>query len=273
MLLSTKLYAMYMRLTRYKEFWNILIAVLTNLSLIIILLTFVHPFNSHQLLVIYIFDFVVSTFLAIDFYLRIRTSPHKLRYVISHWYEFPAMIPLLVFGRLDVMVITNNPILSFKLITFFRLVRLYNLVRYIKANDIFLLTGIAAITVIFGAVGTYFAEAQSPDANITSLDNAFWYAIESITTVAYGEYYPVTGLGRLISSFLMFAAIGIMWTLVALVSSRMISKRIKEAPIGFVDETKTLIKNKIDEVEKLSVDEVEVLITMIRSLTNKASTK
>ena len=60
----------------------------------------------------------------------------------------------------------------------------------------------------------------------------------------------------------MFAAIGIMWTLVALVSSRMIAKRIKEAPVGLVDETKILIKNRIDEVEKLSVDEVEVLITI-----------
>ena len=264
---------MYIRLTRHKEYWNILIAAFTNISLIIILLTFVHPFNGHQLQLIYIFDFVVTTFLAIDFYFRIRASPHKLRYVISHWCEFPAMIPLVVFGGLDAMVITNNPVLSFKLIAFFRLARLYNLVRYIRANDIFLLTGIAAITIIFGAVGTYIVEAQSPDANITSLDNAFWYAIETITTVAYGEYYPVTGLGKVISSFLMFAAIGIMWTLVALVSSRMIAKRIKEAPVGLVDETKILIKNRIDEVEKLSVDEVEVLITMIRSLSNRASGK
>jgi voltage-gated potassium channel len=271
--LSSSKDRMYVRLTRHKEYWNILIAVFTNISLIIILLTFVHPFNGHQLQLIYIFDFVVTTFLAIDFYFRIRASPHKLRYVISHWYEFPAMIPLVVFGGLDAMVITNNPVLSFKLIAFFRLARLYNLVRYIRANDIFLLTGIAAITIIFGAVGTYIVEAQSPDANITSLDNAFWYAIETITTVAYGEYYPVTGLGKVISSFLMFAAIGIMWILVGLVSSRMIAKRIKEAPVGFVDETKTLIKNRIDEVEKLSVDEVEVLITMIRSLSNRTSGK
>jgi hypothetical protein len=35
--------------------------------------------------------------------------------------------------------------------------------------------------------------------------------METITTVAYGEYYPITPLGRLISSVLMFAAIGILW--------------------------------------------------------------
>lgn len=222
---------------------------------------------------IYIFDFVVIIFLTIDFYLRIRASPHKLRYVIGHWYEFPAMVPLAVFGSLDAMAVINNPVLSFKLIAFFRLVRLYNLVLYIKGNEIVLLTEIAAITIIFGAFGTYIVESRSPDANITSLNNAFWYAIETITTVAYGEYYPVTGLGKVISSLLMLAAIGIMWTLVALVSSRIIAKRIKEAPVSLVEETKTVIKNRIDEVEKLSAEEVEVLIIMIRSLTNRTSGK
>jgi voltage-gated potassium channel len=229
----------YTLLTRREEYWNILIAAFTVISLIIILLTFVHPFKDRQLLVIYIFDFLVTTFLTIDFYLRIRASPHKLRYVISHWYEFPAMLPLAVFGGLDAVTVTKilvtNPILSFKPIAFFRLVRLYNLVRYIKGNEIFLLTGIAAVTITFGAIGTYFAESGNPDANITSLDNAFWYAIETITTVAYGEYYPVTALGKVISSFLMFAAIGIVWTLVALVGSKIIAKRIKEAPVGFID--------------------------------------
>ena len=83
----------------------------------------------------------------------------------------------------------------------------------------------------------------------------------------------LASLGRLISSLLMFAAIGILWTLVGLVGSRIIAKRIKETQVGLVDETKTVIKNRIDEVEKLSEDEVEVLITMIRSLNNKKSAK
>jgi len=253
------------------QYWDILIAAFTVISLIIILFTFVHPLDARQLLGIYIFDFVVIIFLAIDFCIRVKASPQKLRYIISHCYEFPAMLPLALFGFLDTFVVTNNPVLSFKLIALFRLVRLYNLVHFIRGKEIFLLTGIAAVTIIFGAVGTYFAESQNPNANITTLDNAFWYAIETITTVAYGEYYPVTSVGRVISSLLMFAAIGILWTLVGLVGSRIIAKRIKETQVGLVDETKTVIKNRIDEVEKLTKEEVEVLITMIRSLSNRTS--
>ncbi len=71
----------------------------------------------------------------------------------------------------------------------------------------------------------------------------------------------------------MFVAIGILRTLVGLVGSRIIAKRIKETQVGLVDETKTIIKNRIDEVEKLSEKEVEVLITMIRSLSNRTSAK
>lgn len=254
--------------TKRKEYWNILIATFTIISLLIILLTIFYPFKDPQLLAIYIFDLLVTTFLAIDFYFRIRTSPHKLRYVIGHWYELPAMIPLALLGGLDALAVTHNPVLSFKLIAFFRVARLYNLVRYIKNNEVFLLTGMAAVTIIFGAIGTYFAESGSKDANITSLDDAFWYAIETITTVAYGEFYPTTALGRVISSLLMFAAIGIVWTLGALVVSKMVEKRIKEAPVSLLDETKTVIKNRIDEIEKLSIEELEILITMIRSLRN-----
>jgi len=253
------------------EYWNILVAIFTVVSMIIILLTFVHPFDSRQLLWIYIFDIIVTIFLAVDFYIRIRTQPKKLKFMISHWYEFPAMVPLVVFAGLDALTLTSSSILSFKLISFFRLIRLYNLVRYIKGNEIFLLTGIAAITIIFGAVGTYIVESPNKDANITTLDNAFWYAIETITTVAYGEYYPVTTLGKVISSILMIAAIGIVWTLVGLVGSNMISKRIKQTQGSLLDETKSIIKNRIDEVEKLTDEEIEILISMIRSLNNRNS--
>ena len=121
------------------------------------------------------------------------------------------------------------------------------------------------------AFGEYIAGFPNPNATITNLNDAFWWALETITSVAYGEFYPVTVRGKAIATVVMLAAIGLMWTLVALVTSTVISKRIKETPISLVDETKTMIKKRIDEVEKLSEDEVEVPITMIRSLSKKNS--
>jgi len=52
-----------------------------------------------------------------------------------------------------------------------------------------------------------------------------------------------------------------------------VAKRINETPVGLVDEIKRVIKTRIDEVEQLSEDELEVLITMITSISNGKSAK
>ena len=100
------------------------------------------------------------------------------------------------------------------------------------------------------------------------MNDAIWWAVETITTVAYGEFYPVTPGGRLISTVLMLSAIGILWTVVAMITSKLVERRIKSVKMGIVEETKSLIKDKIDDIEKLNEGELESLIRMIRSLNN-----
>jgi voltage-gated potassium channel len=97
-----------------------------------------------------------------------------------------------------------------------------------KRGEVVLLGALSRISIIFGALAIYLAEAGTPDANITSLYDAFWWSIETITTVAYGEYYPVTALGRFIASIMMFAAIGFVWTVVGIIGSNLVARKIKE---------------------------------------------
>ena len=107
--------------------------------------------------------------------------------------------------------------------------------------------------------------------NITTLNDAIWWALETMTTVAYGEFYPVTPVGRMISLVLMFAAIGIIWEVIAMITSKRVEMRMKSPKVGIVEETKSLIKGKIDDIEKLNKTELESLIHMIRSLNNGVS--
>jgi voltage-gated potassium channel len=87
-----------------------------------------------------------------------------------------------------------------------------------------------------------------------------------MTTVAYGEYYPVTFLGRIIAGVLMFAAIGILWTVVALITSKLVERRLKHAGTGIIQDTKDMIKEKIDSIERLDSKELEELVRLIRTL-------
>jgi hypothetical protein len=78
---------------------------------------------------------------------------------------------------------------------------------------------------------------------------------------------------------MMFAAIGFVWTVVGIIGSNIVAKKIKEreqissssTKMTVVDETKNMIKNRIDMIEVLEPKEVEDLIRVIRSLSYESN--
>jgi voltage-gated potassium channel len=62
-------------------------------------------------------------------------------------------------------------------------------------------------------------ESRSPDANISTGGDALWWGFVTITTVGYGDYYPVTALGRFTAVFVMFAGVGIIGSLASILAS------------------------------------------------------
>ena len=62
-------------------------------------------------------------------------------------------------------------------------------------------------------------ESRSPDANIKTGGDALWWGVVTITTVGYGDYYPVTTLGRLTGVSVMFAGVGIIGALASILAS------------------------------------------------------
>ena len=73
---------------------------------------------------------------------------------------------------------------------------------------------LVSLIIIFGGIAVYLAEHGHQGANITKLSDALWWAVVTIATVGYGDYYPVTAAGRLIAIFMMLSGIGIFALLV-----------------------------------------------------------
>lgn len=65
------------------------------------------------------------------------------------------------------------------------------------------------LLVLVSALAVLDAERSGPDANITSFDDALWWATVTITTVGYGDHYPVTTMGRFVALGLMIGGIGL----------------------------------------------------------------
>lgn len=83
-----------------------------------------------------------------------------------------------------------------------------------RATGGLLLVFLIAIMVLeFGSMAILWAERTSPDANITTAEDAVWYLIVTMSTVGYGDQYPVTQLGRLIGSLIIVVGVGVFGTL------------------------------------------------------------
>src|SRR5215813_2524547 len=107
--------------------------------------------------------------------------------------------------------------------------------------DVVVLSIIYLLIVIFGGICVYLAEHVHPGANITTIGDALWWGIVTIATVGYGDYYPVTAVGRIIAIFMMLSGIGIFIILVGSLSQRVSKSLSVTSCIGFY--IKIIIRN------------------------------
>ena len=155
--------------------------------------------------------------------------------------------------------------------------RLYTL---LEANPIVLSTNpivipviLVLVIIIFGGIGVYLAEHKHQGSNITNLGDAFWWAIVTITTVGYGEFFPLTFVGRAIGVLVMFSGIGIVVIIVGIFSQKrikslesMLKPKTEVRPRLFGDETKTAIIDKIKGIENLTEEDFDMLLPTMKSL-------
>ena len=66
-------------------------------------------------------------------------------------------------------------------------------------------------------------EAGAPDGNIKTGGDAIWWGLVTITTVGYGDFFPMTLMGRITGIFVMFAGIGIIGALASILASLLVS--------------------------------------------------
>ena len=153
-------------------------------------------------------DTLVCVLLLIDFGIRYHKAESKLAFLKWGWIDLVASIP-------------NVPIL--RVGRFVRILRILRLLRAIRATHIVtsvllknkLQTGVASVVltafllVMFCSVGILICEQQNPDANIQTAGDAIWWSVSTISTVGYGDKYPITAEGRIVAMILMISGMGL----------------------------------------------------------------
>lgn len=195
------------------------------LGLLAVELAFDLPEETRQ--VLRWIDNVICGLFLIDFVARFRRAESKLQFMKWGWIDLLASIPeidALRWGRL------------------FRVFRILRLLRAVKSLrllfEIFFQnrtrSGVASVfTITFlvlslSSFGILMVE-DSPDSNILTAGDALWWGITTITTVGYGDLYPVSTGGRLLAGALMFTGVGLFGTLSGVIASFFLGDK-KEAP-------------------------------------------
>jgi voltage-gated potassium channel len=159
----------------------------------------------------FVSDTVWVLFVA-DYLVRVALADRRLHYVIGH------LPDLLMIGLPMLRVL--------------RLLRVVMLLRHLNRQATESLQGRVALylggstpLVLFcAAVAVLDAERHSSDANITNFGAALWWAITTVTTVGYGDYFPVTTEGRFVAVGLMLAGVALIGVVTASIASWLLER-------------------------------------------------
>jgi voltage-gated potassium channel len=275
--------------------WRVFVDVLTALSVIAIIIDYVYSnLSIIQKDEIYIFDLFVVAILAIDFYGRIKKSTLTIsKFLIKHWYEIPSMMPLVLFSTLEHEFLIGTVVRSIRLLRLFRIVHLFfRTLTIFKGNRLVYIMIFAFTSILLGAFAEYIVESSVEGAKIITFGDALWWSITTVTTVGYGDIYPVTTEGRIIASILMIIGIMVLGLFISTLGSSLIESRLAKTTkkqntskikddrnikknqndnnsnnyTTINEETKILVKNKIDSLESLGQEEFDILIKLIKTL-------
>ena len=212
------------------NFFNLLIIILSFYVLgSLIVDTFFSIPTEISKVINYVDNFICAVFL-LDFILRFRKAENKLQFMKWGWIDLIASIP-----TLDIMRAGR----LFRLIRLIRVLRAFRSTKHI-VNHIFknkiqgTLTSasiIAVLMLLFSSISILQFEVTDPNSNIKTAGDAIWWSYVTITTVGYGDKYPVTPEGRIVAAILMTIGVGLFGTFTAYVSSLFVLDNVKENKI------------------------------------------
>jgi voltage-gated potassium channel len=143
----------------------------------------------------------------LDYLIRIGLAHRRVRFVLHHLPDL-AVLVLPMFRQLRVLrLLTVLSVLN-------RQVR-----DDARGRVVLYVAGTVTLVGFVAALAVLDAERDAPGASITTFDDALWWTITTISTVGYGDRYPVTAEGRVVAGALMVAGIALLGVVTASIAS------------------------------------------------------
>lgn len=186
-----------------------------------------------------VLDFVIVGVFTVEYVLRVAVADRKRNFVLSFFgvVDFIAIAPFYLTLGIDLR--------SIRIVRLLRLVRILKVLRYTSAlarlgrafrlarEELILFLMASLIVVYIASVGIYYFENQAQPDLYASVFHSMWWAVVTLTTVGYGDVYPITLGGRLFTGVILFMGLGVVAVPAGIMAAALLQARAeaeREAP-------------------------------------------
>lgn len=178
-------------------------------------------------------EIVVVSIFTIEYLYRVYTSPNRLKFIFS----FYGLIDLLAIAPFYLTLILD--LRTLRLLRLLRFARLLKLVRYNRAiarfgraiylakEELVIFTLASFIMLYLTAVGIYHFEHEAQPEVFRSIFDSLWWAVCTLTTVGYGDIYPITVGGRIFTFGVLMIGLGLIAVPTGIIASSLSEVRGK----------------------------------------------
>lgn len=198
---------------------------------------------------IWIVDGMISTIFLADFIVLWRRAENKRTFFFHQ------------FGWLD--LITCIPYPALKILRVLRIIRVWRPVHMmggrglmkrirddLAQSALYFAVFLVIAVLQYGAMLILWAESRTTDANIQSGSDAVWWAYVSVTTVGYGDRFPVTNEGRLIGFFVLAVGVGLFGVITGFLANMFLAPRRKKPEQQAAPSTPDDVTARLEELTR-----------------------
>lgn len=201
--------------TKAGRAFSLTIQTLIILSLISFSISTIPDLSDTSLQLLYYFEAFTVLIFTVEYVLRIAVADRKSDYVFSFYgiIDLLAILPFYITAAVDLRSI--RVLRLFKLFRVFKIVRYNNAIKRFRVafNEIreeltiFLMATLFIIYI--AAVGIYYFESSAQPEEFKSVFHSLWWAVATLTTVGYGDVYPITVGGRIFTFVILMVGLSI----------------------------------------------------------------
>ncbi|NOH99110.1 potassium channel family protein [Vibrio sp. 99-70-13A1] len=233
---------------------SLLSLILSFIALFVISSLLFAPIDHETRQILIGLDFIICSIFILQLTIDLFRANDKVQFLKVHWIDFIASLPLIeplrfarIFQILRVILILRSGNRVFR-----------NLLNNKKETTLASILLLLVILLTIGAGSILLLEQKDPGANITTGQDALWWAFVTISTVGYGDHYPVTSSGKLIASIVIICGVGVFGMISGLITSLItspnrqqnIQAETKDKNIELIIKQQQAILERLEQLEK-----------------------